>query len=271
MTNASRDESAPIIRFKLEGNRKEGDSVSLDDFLKFVDAGLTALRRIERDATGARTTAIDYLIVELEYGSATIAFAPVGTDPALQRHVATTFAITAAALRDDSLDLLNVDVGLRRAFEDLARPLKRGVRYASIEVDETRIELHGDEGRAFSLAPHSESAAVGSYSGNIDALNVHREHVFYLYPPVGPTRIQCVFDPLLLDDVRAALKRYTTVHGLLEYNEGNAFPVRIVVERIEVNPPEDQLPTLDDLWGIAPDLTGGMDSVAFVRQLRNAG
>ena len=35
-------------------------------------------------------------------------------------------------------------------------------------------------------------------------------------------------------------------------------------------PPAEELPTLSDLYGIAPGATGGMSSERFVRELRDA-
>ena len=74
-----------------------------------------------------------------------------------------------------------------------------------------------------------------------------------------------------MDDVRTALKKYVTVHGLMGYRIGNPFPISITVERFEINPPEQELPTLASLRGLAPDLTGGLSSEEYIRQLRDAG
>ena len=39
---------------------------------------------------------------------------------------------------------------------------------------------------------------------------------------------------------------------------------------IEIYPPEDELPTIFDLRGIAPNATGDRKSEDFIRDLRNA-
>ena len=59
--------------------------------------------------------------------------------------------------------------------------------------------------------------------------------------------------------------------GTLRYKQNEVFPYQIDVEKIEIHPPEEELPTLASLRGIAPDMTGSLDSVEFVRKLRNAG
>jgi hypothetical protein len=132
------------------------------------------------------------------------------------------------------------------------------------------VVLRSDDIAGLALESRAETFSTGSYSGFVDALNVHKEPVFYLYPTIGP-RVACQFDPQwLLDQVRGAIRRYTTVYGLLEYAEGSPFPDRLVVDRIEVNPPVSELPTLASLHGIAPQLAGGVDSVTYVRRLRDA-
>jgi hypothetical protein len=258
------------IVFRLDGSRKDNGLVLAQDFVTFLENALGVLRRLERRQTGeTRRTFVSYRIVDLEIGSALVeleAEAPEAVDVGF---VFSRFAEAVVAYRDGNLASFDFDPRTAESFENMMAPLNRSVRAIHVGVGGLDIEVVADEGRSLRLTREVENATVGSISGFVDAVNVHSEPVFYLYPTVGP-RVKCKFDRGILNDVRASLKRYTTAFGLLGYVEGNPYPVDIIVERVEVNPPAENLPTLRSMWGIAPELTGGLDSVSFVRQMRDA-
>ena len=260
------------IAFKLEGSAADDGLVRFSDFAAFVAGALTVLRSLEREMTNARQATIDYRITDLEVGSAALTLEPIGTpeQAGLDQRVAARFAEGLAAVRDGFTDLAEFSPSVRDGFAAMVAPLRRSVRSIATVIGDTTISLVRSPAGLTVAAPAEESAAVGSFSGSVDALNVHGDHFFYLYPPAGPTKIKCVFTPALLESVRNAVKRHTTVYGLVEYSEPSSFPTRIIVERIQSHPDDDELPSLTDLWGIAPDLTGGVDEVEYVRRLRDA-
>lgn len=175
------------------------------------------------------------------------------------------------AARDGTLPFAGYDQELQTAFGYVLRPLGRKVREITVRSDTTEIALTRAQVPGPLLKPQVESMSVGSMAGYIDAVNVHKAAVFYLYPTAGPIRVPCVFErDLLLDDVRNALKHYSLVYGSLEFHTGSAFPNRITVDRIEVIPDDAPPTTLRSLYGIAPELTQGLDSVSYVRRIRDA-
>lgn len=114
------------------------------------------------------------------------------------------------------------------------------------------------------------SKSVGSWSGMLDALNFHGENLIYIYPTIDFPRIQCVLPDSLMENVSDSIRKYVTVYGDLFYHpkiRGGA-PIKILVKEIVTHPYDQDLPTLSDLRGINFD-TGGLDSVEFVRKLRD--
>lgn len=264
------DLSPRRIEFRLEGSRKDEGLVLAQDFVGFLENALKVLRRLERAQTGeAKKVHLEYRIVEMEIGSALIGLEADAHGEADAAQVLGRFAEGMAAFRDGRFGTLGFDAGTAEAFADMMAPLKHRVRAIHADVGGIEIDVFADTVHTFDLGPDAESELVGSVAGYVDAVNVHKEPVFYLYPTVGP-RVSCRFDRRMLDDVRGALKQYTTVYGLLGYAEGSAFPVHAIVERVEVNPPIAALPTLRSLWGIARGMTRGLGAVAHVRQLRDA-
>lgn len=266
-------DSSRTLTFTLQGSSKDEGLVSARDFTTFLDGVIGALQAIERGVTRQRRSVLDYRITQLEIGSAIIAFEPIAETESngLRETVTTRFAEGFAAVRDGIADRSSLEPGALRGFSKMLAPLKRSVRQITAAIDGVEIVVYaGGNGAGFQLQSPVEGASVGSYAGFLDALNVHRTEVFYLYPPVGPNRVACEFEDRLIDEVRNSLRRYVTVHGLIEYTRASAFPVRIVVDRIEANPDPGAGTRISELWGIAPNLTNGVDSVSFVRSIRDA-
>jgi hypothetical protein len=66
-----------------------------------------------------------------------------------------------------------------------------------------------------------------------------------------------------------AIKRNITVSGTLYFHQDKPFPDKVLVKNMELHPDDNELPTLGSLRGIAPNCSGGMDSVDYVRSVRD--
>ena len=53
-----------------------------------------------------------------------------------------------------------------------------------------------------------------------------------------------------------------TVYGVLRLKSWSPFPHAVDMQHIEVHPPADTLPTLGQLYGMAPGLTGDVPARA---------
>ena len=265
-------ESNPTrISFELKGSREDATLVRAEDFVDWLDGVLACFKRLAQ----ARESDVEavYRVTHLALGSAVIELEATSESDGnvTADTIATDFVRGIDALRAGQLAATPFELETKRAFANLGRPLRRALREVKVTAGISSVSLDAERFESATISEAVEAVATGSYSGFIEALNVHARPVFYLYPVSGPSRIPCHFDQsLLLDTLRRALKRYTTVHGLMEYAPGSVFPSRIVVEHIEINPPDDELPTLRSLFGAAPQLTDGLDSVTFVRLQRDA-
>ena len=260
------------LRFKLHGSGHDlGDAVTLRDFGDFVDALLDCFRQLERESD--LQARIEYRITGLEVGSAGLevdALSPGDLDRSAES-LARDFENGFHALGDGNILRTSFERRTQEAFVRLLKPLRHNVQ--RIEFTGEQPHELGRQDASQTLPDQRRDASVlGSVSGKVEAVNVHgNKPVFFLYPVSGPFKVRCRFEPsLLLDDLREAIDRHTTVYGMLDYEVGEPFPVEVVVERVEVSPPDTELPTLRSLIGIAPDLTGGIDSVEYVRGLRDA-
>lgn len=271
MTAPHSPDELPHVWVRLEGSPRNDGRVRARDFVEFFETLLRVLKGIEKGTSGSAPP-VAYNIVDMSVSSAVMELEAESLDETgfLAREVVKRFGEGLKALESGSLGAIDFDEDVVRGFAKLMAPLGEDLPSVTVRAGEIQVVLTADNTEEFTLLSEQETFEVGSFTGFIDAINVHTEPVFFLYPPVGPTRIPCEFDRTMLDEVRDALRHYVTVYGLFTYRPGLAFPARITIDRIEINPPERELPTLASLRGIAPDLTGGLDSVTFTRQLRDA-
>jgi hypothetical protein len=263
---------AEQLEFTLVGRPEDKGLVRARAFVQFLEDALETLANLERRGIPNSRPAVDYRIVELGISSAVVALEPIppSNDPARAAAITKTFTIAIDAAHKGQLDRLRLDPESRSALERLVRPSRTsGIASVEIRAGRKQFKFTTAPKPELKLYPPPETSAVGSFTGYLDAVNVHADPVFYLYPVVGPLRITCVFAPTMIEEVRQSLRRYCTVYGLTEYVEGTPFPYRIVVERIAAHPAKPTTSILD-LYGIAPDLTRGKPAEVYIRAIRDA-
>jgi hypothetical protein len=262
------DSTSPTLEFRLESSPAEEGLVLAQDFVAFLSKALEALKKLQHERDAEAT--IQYRIVELEIGSAVVALRPEGQGVSEAPAIFGEFLEAFAAVRDNTLHTKRFSPATQKAFRALVKPLRKShLRLISVRSDSTEYQLREGEPLDLRAVGAPDTHAMGRISGFIDAINVHKEPVFFLYPEIGPTRLRCVFDRTKLDEVRAALKKFVTVNGMIEYGGGGVFPTRVTVETLRRHPDAKDLPPLSSFFGVLPDLTGGVSSVQYVRQRRD--
>lgn len=135
----------------------------------------------------------------------------------------------------------------------------------------TVVEVSAGINRAIDTLPSPEVKAIGVVEGRLEYVDIHgSRNLFRIHPAIGPDKIICSFPSDKIEKARQAINRKTRVCGELTYPAGSNFPKSVKVETIELLPEDDELPSLKDLRGIAPDITGDLSSEEFVRMLRDA-
>jgi len=94
----------------------------------------------------------------------------------------------------------------------------------------------------------SRGALFGELRGVMD---LDGERQFFIVPPSGPAKVQCIFPEEMRPDVLARLFTVARVSGFLHYGETGPFPVLLEADRIEGVPlPEGHF---SDLRGVFRD------------------
>lgn len=91
----------------------------------------------------------------------------------------------------------------------------------------------------------------GSVEGYLQMVTVRDKHRFNLYEVLSDDRIECVFDPDLLEEVKESLNHRIVVYGVI-HTRGDTIK-QVAVERIHRRPDSKDLPGFSEIRGIFAD------------------
>jgi hypothetical protein len=93
----------------------------------------------------------------------------------------------------------------------------------------------------------------GTVEGRLEGVLVHRRRVFYIWETLTNRRVECTFgDRIELADVLAAFGRRVSVRGLIRTRK-TGEKLSVEAGDLYVFPPEEELPTIDEVQGILRD------------------
>jgi hypothetical protein len=262
------------ITVTIEGSPQDKGRVRLSDFIKQLEAIKTSLKQTERLVSDSDDPALYYKIVELTYSSpAKVVIEPVEIADAVSGLGDRTVKQFVTNLRQVARGRrpMRADLPALQSYQGLTAMLKQHVGALAIKHSGNQtIAIDRKFATRIAKIIGPDEIAKGSMYGMLEWLNLHRNiNRFHVYPTVGPTKIDCEFRDELKPQVIEGIDKYVRVSGDLRYKHLEKFPYAMNVSRIEILPSEDQLPTLFDLKGIAPNATGDQSAADFVRSLRD--
>jgi hypothetical protein len=261
------------ISLSIEGLASEDGHVLAPDFLRAVQLLLAILKRIERQVTrGAEKDSIYFRVVDLSHSSpATVVLQAQTVTPSQDQRHALLERFFSVLGRVESGSLQGrFDYPMLASIRDMTRPVGRTL--AALKVSGMGKVIPFDERFRANietvLAP--EQTYPGTIRGVLEAINVHDgANVFRIFPDVGPSKVACHFPASLERDAVQAIRRFVEVTGILKYKTAADYPHEVEVRGLEVLPLEEDLPSLSDLRGTAPECTGALLSEEFIRSLRD--
>jgi hypothetical protein len=110
----------------------------------------------------------------------------------------------------------------------------------------------------------------GSATGLLQAINIHNQNLFYIYPINAP-KLKCVFSGDIKPKVIEAIDKFVTVYGLKKFRPRIAddIPYEMVISEIDIHKDEKLVKRFSDFRGIAPDITGNETSDDYVMGVRD--
>jgi hypothetical protein len=258
------------IVLELEGLPSERGHVRLQDLLNQLHALKAALDSVDRHVGDTPRAALYYRIVSVTHSSPlTITLEPVAKAKALRK---TTVDVKArhdrffedlSAVRDNRV-IEGMDEDTLEAFKRLTENRGKAFASASVRNHDAKVPLDETFSRNLKIMIQGEMSSYGTLSGRLEAMNVHAQPTFWIYPRIGPRRVYCIIGKSKRQKVLDAGGKLVRVSGKKLFRPTSNYPHRIIVKDFEVinqAPPADLLP----LRGSSHNTQDPMDFVTEVR------
>ncbi len=246
--------------------------------LAVLDRFLTLLTRLE-DATLKRPTSRDHTswsFTEVRLGSLVTTLAPNrladGATSVTIKELAGTTIMGLATAEDQEGLPSGWTLQAARSGADLAQLLglvvSDGMVVELLEDGEPRgprAMVTRQAAENLAAAVRTRRHSIGSVVGRLDAISVHGRREAGLWHERTGDRIAVTFDSSQTDEIRSALGERVEVAGRLT-RDAEDRPVSVKMRSLDVL----QGAPVTDLIGLDPNLTGGMDPVDYLREIRGA-
>lgn len=258
------------LRLSLEGPSKK---VGLSLFSGALSESFYMLRGIDRAIAGSGSDGIDWLVNGLANGSAlttTVAAHPRG--PLNDDHLGQVCAAFIQGLdwteRGEGLPPWFDDVSLghlKKLSKKLSRNQAVGFKATYLESGATALLTEQSSARVDDLMA-IKYKAIGSVIGKLELISLHKQRRFNVYDEVTRRPVKSTFKPEGLEKVKQALGRRVLVSGIVHRNS-KGQPVKVEDSSIEILPLEQDLPSTQELYGIAPAFTGELSTGEYLARL----
>lgn len=258
------------VKLIVDGLDQDEGDVRLEVFVKELQKLQSALARADESvADGERCSY--FAIVGLSHSSpATIELeARVIKNRQDYRDSAIKILTDAIASVERGEFTPDADYELLADIRELAAPVGTSLRSAHLVVDGASHYLTENIATKINTFLADQEECFTTVEGMLERVNVHDDaNVFTIFPYVGAKRVKCHLPQELADKGLSAIRRRVAVSGVAKYRKFAAFPHEIQADDLQIYNVEDDLPTFDDLRGMAPDATGTMSAEDFVREMR---
>ena len=256
------------------GNDKEGGNIRLSDFVTELTRFTEVARNAEEVVSGRSIRTIYYRVTSLRHSSpARVTLEACVKDP--------QFDIREDTLKEISSTMKKLKKGseikggdrfhLVDSMKNFADPVGTKISHLKVIIGGgKKISLDEDFKVRANLYVAPEESCESTARGMLDAINIHGpDRKFWLYPEIGPSKIQCMFPENMFETAKTALGRRVEITGNFRYKVNAQYAHLAEVGEMVIFPPDEELPTFNDLFGIDPDLTMGLSCEEYVRNIRS--
>lgn len=262
------------IKIIIEGMPDKGGLIRADAFVYSLDSITKNIKKTDKLISGSGTSSFYLKLVELNYQSpATVIMEaiPINPDVDFREKTIEKFCSVYQAVQDETIAEKEIDYGLIEALNETTQIIGKYLNSIRIITNGYDLNLTIIFKAKVDLALAPEEKSIGYIRGMLEYINIHQDkNLFRIYPDVGPKKVSCHFPQELTEKAIDSIGKFVEVKGEIKYKAISKYPHEIIVEEIEAFPDEKELPSLYELRGIAPDLTGKLSSEQFVRKIRNA-
>lgn len=260
------------ITVSLQGLEKEGGFLYVNRFIDLLHIIQNGLAHLNRLILNTKETTLTYKISNLKHRNpfdVEILAEPKKATQDVSEQVITTFIDGFKAIENNRRPPNLFDYEMFSICKEIGNMRKNYFSDITITNTLESIVITEDLERYIDNLLGTDEISYGSVKGMLERINIHNQaNKIYVYPTVGIKRVECKFPQDLFEKIKDGIGNYVNVRGKLRYKGIQPFPYSILIEDIEIYPLEKELPTLDELKGIAPDITGELTADEFIRSIR---
>ena len=260
------------ISVKLVGHEEDNGLIRFSDFVHEVNSMTEILNKLDHLISKSNEKTMYFRLTQLSYASpATMEVEGVPLSPRLDltSGVASRFMEGVESIKNGYAPP-DFDRDLIDSYLTLGKPLNHRITEKIYKSNGKIVPLNVSLDESVKKILGEDEYSVGSVSGILELIDIHAgSNRFRIYPVAGAKYVDCYFSPSQLDYAVTGIGKNVNVEGRLKYKSKERYPRSIEVKNLEVYPNEDELPSIFELEGIAPNATGGLSSEDFVRRIRN--
>lgn len=260
------------ITLQIIGADKDNGNVRFDDFIKQLGAFKHTLSEIDRVIS--ERTSVYFKVVDLRHNSPAVVV--LEAIPLTQRDNNSEIIVEKFFSSLDEIEKgvapSGFDFPTYQSFKELTSLLGK-------RITQILVSRNGDAPKSLEYLSRNvdsilgpDEYEMGSVSGLLEQINVHaNQNIFTIYPTSKLPKLRCVFPKELRAEAVRSVDHYVRVYGQMKFKTRlkGAHPYEMLVKEIEIYPPDDELPTLSELLGVAPNATGDLTSDEFIRRVRH--
>ena len=265
------------LRFEIKG---DPESVSLETYAQATHQVTGILRELDTAISRHSSGTLNWYVSRLQ-NNGTLLLEVLSKQRQMKRKMTEVpdFAPEVAASFITGLENIEAhgtsppyltDTGMRRVQGMVSLIHKNGAKgfVASIPEVQKSVEVSDKASKTISELLPVKTEAMGSVEGRLEGISIHGNKKFVVYHSVSKKAVNCHFDQQeLLNTAVHALGSRVTVFGEI-FSNAKGEPVKVQVSGFDLVEGDRRLPTVAELTGSDPELTGGLSTDEYIRSIR---
>jgi hypothetical protein len=238
-----------VIKLEIKETQKDS-RLLLDDFICELESVKRVLESLNKDIHPNKTPQLSYEIVKIRKSSPLmVELLPTYKDFQMDDLIASFYTGLRTIPKGKPPKSFSVNTII--AYSDIGTSTKRNEITFYENGKSKKLKVKENYGKfvneIYKQIYYSEQ---GSISGKLDALNVHgTKKTITVYPNYAP-QVNCIVSDNLLPVVEKAVRRKVTVRGKIKTKIDEKYPFEINVDEIKIHKSKEEIPKVDELWGM---------------------
>ena len=259
------------VTLKVEGELR---NISLDSFLLVLRESHSILQELDRALSKQRNGTLKWVVAGLQEGSAVVKVESrvIRGDEDHSLRVAQHFIDGIHTIQNEAVTpaLFSLDTmtSMRRIVRYLGTNGVSALEVIAPDLNKS-VELSSESSDKIQALVGVHHKSIGSVEGRLELISIHaRDRRFNVYHAITSKAVRCNLPNSMEQEVVGSLGRRISVSGLVSFNS-RGEPIRVDVNHLRVFKEEGELPSIAQILGLVPDITGDLTTEEHFRELRD--